>query len=401
MRSADSQDDFAESDGSVERAYQLDLLERLALPVLTAQAEGRLRTSIPDRVGPNEAHGVSRSTYAPLEAVGRVLSGIGPWLEGDGGDDAENARRDALRRLSLRALETGLDPDSPDALDLTSGEQCVVDMAFIAIGLLRARCALLSKLDRRTTAHLVRALQAMRRHRVGRNNHLLFAGICEALLAHMGEDWDPMRLDYALSAMDGWYAGDAVYCDGPYFHWDYYQSYVIHPFMRTICDVVAGEREPWEGPWAKLAEKVRVRGQRAAVQQVRLVAPDGSFPVIGRSITYRCGAFHHLADLALRDELPPHLSRSTARRALAAVIRRTMEAPGTFDAEGWLQAGLAGHQPMLAEGYINTGSLYLCATALLPLGLPPGAPFWADRPEPLPWEQAWSGNPIEADHALE
>ena len=47
----------------------------------------------------------------------------------------------------------------------------------------------------------------------------------------------------------------------------------------------------------------------------------------------------------------------------------------TFDKNGWLQIGVYGHQPGVAEVYISTGSLYLCSEAFLMLGLPPGDPF--------------------------
>ena len=45
------------------------------------------------------------------------------------------------------------------------------------------------------------------------------------------------------------------------------------------------------------------------------------------------------------------------------MIRRTLEAPDTFDKEGWLQIGFCGHQPGVGETYISTGSLYLCSVA--------------------------------------
>ncbi|MCX6944509.1 MAG: DUF2264 domain-containing protein, partial [Opitutales bacterium] len=81
-------------------------------------------------------------------------------------------------------------------------------------------------------------------------------------------------------------------------------------------------------------------------------------------------------------------------------LNRTLAAPGTFDAAGWLRIGLAGSQPALAEHYISTGSLYLCSTALLPLGLPATDPFWTDPDVPTTWERAWSGQNLPADHAL-
>jgi hypothetical protein len=68
--------------------------------------------------------------------------------------------------------------------------------------------------------------------------------------------------------------------------------------------------------------------------------------------------------------------------------------------EGWLRIGLCGHQPGIGEGYISTGSLYLCATALLPLGLPASDAFWSGAAQPWTAVKAWSGQPFPIDHAL-
>lgn len=113
--------------------------------------------------------------------------------------------------------------------------------------------------------------------------------------------------------------------------------------------------------WKDLAVREQQRARRYAAVQERLIAPDGSFPPIGRSIAYRCGAFHLLAQTALRRALPDGVSPAQVRSALTAVIRRSIEAPGTFDADGWLRIGFCGHQPGIGESYISTGSLYLCS----------------------------------------
>jgi hypothetical protein len=94
------------------------------------------------------------------------------------------------------------------------------------------------------------------------------------------------------------------------------------------------------------------------------------------------------------------MSPSQVRGALTAVIRRSIEAPGTFDANGWLQIGFCGHQPGMGEAYISTGSLYLCSVGLLPLGLPPADPFWSSPAEPWTSARAWSGRSFPIDHAL-
>jgi hypothetical protein len=154
------------------------------------------------------------------------------------------------------------------------------------------------------------------------------------------------------------------------------------------------------GPWQAFRDQERARLTRLAAIQERLIAPDGSFPAIGRSITYRAGAVQGLALASWRRLLPAEVGPGQARAALPSVIRRTLTGPGTFDEKGWLRIGLSGHQPSLGEAYISTGSLYLCSTGLLPLGLPAADPFWQAPPAPTTWQKAWSGADLPADHAL-
>ncbi|HZA36135.1 MAG TPA: DUF2264 domain-containing protein, partial [Vicinamibacterales bacterium] len=192
------------------------------------------------------------------------------------------------------------------------------------------------------------------------------------------------------------YKGDGVYGDGPSFHWDYYNSFVIQPMLLDVLDVCGDARDAWR----TLRAAVVARARRYAGIQERLVGPDGSFPPIGRSLAYRCGAFQLLAQVALRRELPPDVPPAQARAALDAVIRRTLDAPGTFDAAGWLQIGLCGHQPALGERYISTGSLYLAVTAFLPLGMPPDDPFWIGPGLSWTSRRAWNGESVAIDSAL-
>jgi len=165
--------------------------------------------------------------------------------------------------------------------------------------------------------------------------------------------------------------------------------------LVDVLDVCGNESPAWR----EIADRVRERAKRYAAVQERMIGPDGSFPAIGRSIAYRCGAFHLLAQAALRHALPDGVSPSQVRGALTSVIRRTLDAPGTFDADGWLRIGLCGHQPGIGETYISTGSLYLCSVALLPLGLPATDEFWTAPPQPWTSVKAWSGQPFPIDHA--
>ena len=289
-----------------------------------------------------------------------------------------------------------LDPASPDALNFNVGRQPLVDAAFLAQAILRAPRALWTELDPTRRSQLVRALESTRTILPGANNWLLFSATVEAALAKMGAWWDRMRVDYALRQHEQWYKGDGIYGDGLDFHWDYYNSFVIHPMLLDVLAAVGDESPGWQ----RLHEPMLQRARRYAAVLERQISPDGSFPAIGRSLAYRCGAFHLLAQMALRRQLPMEISPGQVRAALSAVIRRTLDAPGTFDDAGWLRIGLAGHQPGLGERYISTGSLYLCAVALLPLGLSADDQFWTAPAQPWTAQRAWSGQPIPIDHAL-
>ena len=228
------------------------------------------------------------------------------------------------------------------------------------------------------------------------NNWLLFTATVEAGLKALGANWDRLRVDYALRQHEQWYKGDGTYGDGHDYHWDYYNSFVIHPMLIDVLDACADALPAWKA----MAGRVVPRARRYAAIQERLIAPDGSFPAFGRSLAYRFGAFQLLAQMALRRALPDGVSPAQVRGALTAIIRRSIEAPGTFDADGWLRIGFCGHQPGVGETYISTGSLYLCAVGLLPLGLPASDAFWSAPPQPWTSARAWSGQAFPIDHAL-
>jgi hypothetical protein len=369
------------------------LAGRLAHPVLSALAERRLKATMPVEALPRVT---DRERYTHLEAFGRLLAGLAPWFELGADATAEGKERGRLADWARAGLDAATDPASPDFLNFSRGAQPLVDAAFLAQALLRAPKTLWEKLDARVQRNVVAALTASRVITPGDNNWTLFASEIEVFLHRIGERRDDARLFAALRKHRDWYVGDGAYGDGPEFHWDYYNSFVIQPMLLDALDAVGGESAEWEAFQAQ----VRARLTRWAQVQERLVAPDGSFPALGRSLAYRCGAFQGLALAALRGLLPANVPPAQARVALTRVIRRTLEAPGTFDAQGWLRIGLAGHQLRLGETYISTGSLYLCSVAFLPLGLAPDDPFWSGPALKTTWEKVWSGEDVPADRAL-
>lgn len=376
------------------RASWVAMLLRVSKPVIANLAANKLKATMPVEV--QQGQEAKRRLATHLEALGRTLAGVAPWLEVTSLGGAEEKLRARLAELTRRALANAVDPASADRLDFTAANQNLVDAAFLALGLSRARSQIWDKLDATVRGRLIAALQSTRKFKPGQNNWLLFSATIEAFLASVGAEWLPEPIDTAITAHEEWYQGDGIYGDGPEFHWDYYNSFVIQPMLLAVLDVM----HPVDQRWSKHHAAILKRAQRFAVIQERLIAPDGTYPPMGRSITYRCGAFHHLATMALRRELPESVPPTQARGALSAVIQRTLGAPNTFDDQGWLRIGLAGHQPSLGEGYISTGSLYLCTFAFVPLGLPPADEFWSGAATDRTSVQIWSGEDLHPDHAI-
>ncbi len=379
--------------GAEDRNDWCTIAARLASPLLSALAARKLKASMPV-----ESHPASkdRPDFTHLEGLGRLLAGLAPWLELGGDASVEGRERDRLATLARAGIDAATDPASPDFMNFTRDRQPLVDAAFLAQAMLRAPVELWQKLELRVQQNVIAALLSTRPIPPGENNWKLFATTVEVFLHRAGAQRDEARLFEGLRKHREWYVGDGFYGDGPEFHWDYYNSFVIQPMLVEALDVVGGEAPEW----AALQAKARERLTRWAGIQERMIAPDGSYPVIGRSIAYRCGAFQGLAMAAWRKLLPPEISPAQARVALTSVIHRALEASGTFDANGWLQIGVAGHQPGLGETYISTGSLYLCSVALLPLGIPPGDPFWSAPPIQTTWQKVWSGQNLPVDKAL-
>jgi hypothetical protein len=377
-----------------DRVFWLSTLDRVCRPLLTALSERKLHSAMPVETAPRQER---RRNVTHLEAFGRALAGIAPWLE-HGEDSGEEGRLlTEYRALALSAIEAAIDPKSPDYMHFGIDPQNIVDTSYLALALLRAPTQLQQKLSATSRTQLAQAYRDTRHDLSSFNNWLLFAAMIEAGLFALGEEWDRVRVDYSLREHASWYLGDGIYGDGPHFHWDYYDSYVIHPYLLQLMDTIGKDN----AGWSKMEAPIRSRAQRYAAIQERLINTDGTFPSIGRSTAYRCGAFQLLADISLRQVLPNHVLPEQVRGALGAVIRRTLGAPNTFDDKGWLQIGLAGHQPDLGEGYISTGSLYLCTAAFLPLGLPASNPFWSNAPKPWTSQRIWSGENMTADHSLD
>ncbi|MBB1285113.1 DUF2264 domain-containing protein [Flavisolibacter sp. BT320] len=391
-----SQPATAQKNELSDRKLWLQHMDKLARPVFENLANGTLKKNMTVVLSKKVDNKENRTKAAYLEAFGRTLSGVAPWLNGEGGSKEEEALRRQYRQWALKAVANAVNPASPDYLTWAGG-QPLVDASFFALGLVRSPW-LWENLQDTTKQQVVTALLTTRNTVPVYSNWILFSGMIEAFFCKYGYPYDKVRIEYGIREFaQHWYVGDGLFSDGMNFAFDYYNSYVIQPYLANMIAALQTKGRAYE--W--FAPKLDKISKRYAEIQERLIHSDGSFPVTGRSITYRGGAFHHLADMSLRKQLPASLQPAQVRSALTAVITKTMASPQTFTKEGWLNIGLYGHQPDLADFYINTGSLYLCATIFLPLGLPESDPFWSSPAAPWTSVKVWRGEDLPADHALD
>ena len=378
-----------------DRPFWIAELDRIARPVMRSLAHDSLRINMPTTVSIHIDNAESRRKVAYLEILGRTLSGIAPWLQGEGGSVAEQRLRQQYREWALQGIRNALDSNAKDFMRFDITGQQLVDASYLALAFIRAPW-LWEHLDTVTRQRLVASIRTTRQFKPVFSNWLLFSAMNEVFLANFGYDWDPMRVDYAMMQLEEWYRGDGMYSDGPGYAFDYYNSYVIHPYLATICDIIGTKTNAYR----ELIPKIYQRNERYAIIQERLINVDGTYPATGRSIIYRGAAFHHLADMALRKKLPAQLSPASVRCALTAVIRKTLESPTTFTKDGWLTIGLYGSQPSLGDFYNNSGSPYICTNIFLPLGLPDTDDFWAKPAEKWSAQKIWSGEDFPNDHSV-
>ena len=90
------------STGTEDRLFWANLLYKIAYPVVHNLAEGTLTANMPLEIAPNYFLKLKKVTY--LEAVGRTVAGVAPWLALPDDETKEGALRKQLRTDLLRGI---------------------------------------------------------------------------------------------------------------------------------------------------------------------------------------------------------------------------------------------------------------------------------------------------------
>ena len=375
-----------------DRIFWVSTLQKISFPVLNNLARGSLKKNMPF-----ESKSSQGQKFSYFEAFARVFNGIAPWLE-LGADASDEGRvREKYINLTLKSISNAVNPNNNDFIFVVEPKQSLVDVALFAQGLLRAKNEIWLNLPMDIQARIIRELKNTRIIAPYENHWLLFTSMIEAALLEFTGECDKERLTYAISKFrDEFYMGDSIYSDGEDFESNYYNSLVIHPMLNDILAVMRkyGLRD------GEFLDVQLMRSSRLSSQMERIISPEGTYPLLGKSLAYRCGVFHLLSQAALLKVLPRNISPAQVRSALTKVIQRQFSGNQNFSSEGWLICGLNASQIDLCEDDIDTGSLYACCAVFLALGLKPDDVFWSSPFQEWSSLKAWNGNQIQPDQPI-
>lgn len=375
-----------------DRAYWVNQLYKMSAPILSNMSRGELKKNMVVEYSPTWDGRNKNVAY--MEAFGRLIAGVAPWLNLPDDNTTEGKQRKQIRDWALLSYANAVNPDSPDYLLWEGSNQVLVDAAYIANSFIRAPKALWEPLDQTTKDRYIKEFKNLRKIRPAYNNWLLFRAMIEAFFVSIDEEYDGYVLDVAIRKINEWYLGDGWYADGPEYSLDYYNGYVMHPMYVEIIEVMESKKI-----YSSVKFDLALRRMQRYNQLIeRLISPEASFPAVGRSMTYRMGAFQALSLSAWKYGLPKTMTNGQVRNALTSVMKRMFSNEDNYNKEGYLQLGFVGHQPNLADYYTNAGSLYITSLVFLPLGLTADHEFWTSPAEEWTSQKAWNGKPFLKDY---
>ncbi len=375
-----------------DRIFWVSTLQKIAYPVLNNLARGSLKKNMP-----YESKSSEGQKFSHFEAFARVFNGIAPWLELGADSSDEGKIRKKYIDLTIKSISNAVNPNNNDYIFIVEPKQSLVEVALFAQGLLRAENEIWLNLPMDIQARIIRELKNTRIIAPYENHWLLFTSMIEAALLEFTGECDRERLTYAVSRFrDEFYIGDSIYSDGEDFESNYYNSLFIHPMLNDILAVMRkyGIRD------GEFLDVQLMRSSRLSSQLERMISPEGTYPLLGSALAYRCGVFHLLSQAALLKALPRNISPAQVRSALTKVIERQFAENQNFNTEGWLICGLNASQIEMCEDDINTGSLYMCCAVFLALGLKDDDAFWNTPCQEWSSLKAWNGNQIQPDQSI-
>ena len=303
-----------------------------------------------------------------LEAFSRPLWALVPFWVGGGSDPQ-------FEEIYRKGLAAGADPENPEYWG-TTGEydQCYVEMAAIACGILTAPEKLWTPLSDTEKQNLAAWLGQINVHTIPDCNWQFFRILVNLALKSVGMSYSPELLEDGLCKIDSYYSGDGWSTDGASIQKDYYIPWAIQ-YYGLLYSKLAADTDP------RRAELYRRRAQLFAQQFVYWFDANGAALPFGRSLTYRFAqnSFWAACIWAGLEPLPLPVMKGLIVRNFNWWLKQKM-----FDRDGILTIGYCYPQMYMAERYNAPGSPYWGMKSFLLLALPDDHPFWSAEAAPMP-----------------
>lgn len=303
-----------------------------------------------------------------LEAFSRPLWALVPFWAGGGSDPK-------FEQLYRRGLASGTDPDSPEYWgQCRDYDQCFVEMAAIACGLLTAPDKLWDPLTPAQQQNLAAWLAQINQHTIPECNWQFFRILVNLALKKVGMPYSPELLEDGLCKIDSYYSGDGWSTDGASVQKDYYIPWAIQ-YYGLLYSRFAADTDP------QRAALYRHRAELFAQQFVYWFDQNGAALPFGRSLGYRFAqnSFWAACIWAGLEPLPLPVMKGLIVRSFQWWLEQKI-----FDRDGILTIGYCYPQMYMAERYNAPGSPYWGMKSFVLLALPEDHPFWSAEAAPLP-----------------
>ena len=303
-----------------------------------------------------------------LEAFSRPLWALVPFWAG-GGSDPE------FETIYRKGLAAGSDPESPEYWGTCKNhDQCFVEMAAIAWGILTAPQKVWEPLTDAEKKHLAAWLNQINEYTVPDCNWHFFRILVCLALKSVQMPYSPELLEESLTKIDSYYSGDGWSTDGNQIQKDYYIPWAIQ-YYGLLYSKLAADTDP------QRAALYRHRAELFAQQFVYWFDANGAALPFGRSLTYRFAqnCFWSACIWAGLEPLPLPVMKGIIVRNFQWWLRQNI-----FDRDGILTIGYCYPQMYMAENYNAPGSPYWSMKSFLLLALPDEHPFWTAEAAPLP-----------------
>ena len=172
-----------------------------------------------------------------MEAFGRLMAGISPWLSLSDDNTPEGKQRSQLHKWALQSYKKRCKSRKPRLSFMGRSYPNISGRRLYCRKLSPCSSSNLGTTGQNNPTTLYRALQKLRTIRPAYNNWLLFRAMTEAFLLFIDEEADHFALTVAMNKLNEWYLSDGWYSDGPEFVLDYYNSYVMHPMFVEILEI--------------------------------------------------------------------------------------------------------------------------------------------------------------------